>query len=245
MGADAKTRSFTLPSQIADAPGTEGWESMYPYYTRFQPEDDQRFWFYNAMHFPEPMPAFDALTAEVPYEGLGAFTTRIFVFPTTMGIEHRIVNGRIYITANPVTDPEEIQRRLAIFQERAGYYYENWDKLFREWKVRLENLIHELEAIKVPKLPEFDEAEVVTQAKGVGQNHYVRESFHRAVVLENVAPPFRDVDAWLRRLHGVFRFLQEGFSGDRGPDSGAHGGRHRSADVPSRRRTEAPCEAGD
>jgi pyruvate,water dikinase len=183
MGADAKTRSFTLPSQIADVLGTAGWESMYPYYTRFQPEDDQRFWFYNAMHFPEPMPAFDALTAEVPYEGLGAFTTRIFAFPTTMGIEHRIVNGRVYITANPVTDPAEIQRRLAIFQERAGYYYENWDRLFREWKVRLENLIHELEAIKVPKLPEFDEAEVVTQAKGLGQNHYVRESFHRVIEL--------------------------------------------------------------
>jgi pyruvate,water dikinase len=40
-------------------PGAEGWRSMYPYFTRFQPEDDNRFWFYNAMHFPEPMPAFD------------------------------------------------------------------------------------------------------------------------------------------------------------------------------------------
>ena len=183
MGAEAKTRSFTLPSQIADVPGTEGWRSMYPYYTRFQPGDDQRFWFYNAMHFPEPMPAFDALTAEIPYEGLGAFTTRIFVFPTTMGIEHRIVNGRIYITANPVTDPAEIQRRLAIFQERAGYYYENWERLFREWKVRLESLIHELQSIKVPRLPEFDDAEVVTKAKGLGQNHFVRENFHRVIEL--------------------------------------------------------------
>jgi pyruvate,water dikinase len=183
MGADGKTRSFLLPSQIADVPGTDGWRSMYPYYTRFQPEDDQRFWFYNAMHFPEPMPAFDAITAEVPYEGLGAFTTRIFAFPTTMGIEHRIVNGRIYITANPVTDPAEIGRRLEIFQERAGYYYENWERLFREWKVRLEKLIRDLEAIEVPKLPEFDDAEVVTKARGFGQNHYVKENFHRTIEL--------------------------------------------------------------
>jgi hypothetical protein len=51
MGADGQTGSFTLPSQLSDAPGTEGWPSMYPYHTRFQPEDDQRFWFYNAMHF--------------------------------------------------------------------------------------------------------------------------------------------------------------------------------------------------
>ncbi len=31
------------------------------------PEDDKRFWFYNSMHFPEPMPAFDTITAEIPY----------------------------------------------------------------------------------------------------------------------------------------------------------------------------------
>ena len=78
---------------------------MYPYFTRFQPEDDQRFWFYNSMHFPEPMPAFDTITAEVPYSAIGANTARVFVFPTTLGIEHRIVNGRVYITAIPVTDP--------------------------------------------------------------------------------------------------------------------------------------------
>lgn len=131
MGADGKTGGFTLPSQIAGVPGAEGWRSIYPYYSRFQPEDDQRFWFYDATHFPEPMPAFDAITAEIPYEVLGAFTTRIFVFPTTMGLEHRIINGRIFTPANPVLDPAEIQRRLAIFQQRAGYY-ENWERLFRE-----------------------------------------------------------------------------------------------------------------
>jgi hypothetical protein len=54
---------FPLPSEIADVPGAEGWRSMYPYFTRFQPEDDQRFWFYNSMHFPEPMPVFDTITA--------------------------------------------------------------------------------------------------------------------------------------------------------------------------------------
>ena len=45
-------RSFPLPSELAAVPGAEGWEGMYPYFSRFQPEDDQRFWFYNSMHFP-------------------------------------------------------------------------------------------------------------------------------------------------------------------------------------------------
>ena len=175
--------SFPLPSQITDVPGAENWRSMYPYFTRFQPEDDNRFWFYNAMHFPEPMPAFDVITAEIPYQAIGANTARVFVFPTTLGIEHRIVNGRIYITAIPVTDPAEIERRLAIFQERAGYYYGNWDRLYQGWKTRMADLIHQIEAVKVPELPEFDDAAVVMESAGVAQNHYVRENYHRCLDL--------------------------------------------------------------
>jgi pyruvate,water dikinase len=45
MDGTGPTRSFPLPSEITTPPGAEGWQSMYPYYTRFQPEDDQRFWF--------------------------------------------------------------------------------------------------------------------------------------------------------------------------------------------------------
>src|SRR3984885_6411416 len=164
MDVSGGAAGFPLPSQIADAPGADGWRSMYPYFTRFQPSDDQRFWFYNSMHFPEPMPAFDTITAEIPYSAIGANTARIFVFPTTLGIEHRIVNGRVYITAIPVTAPAEIARRAAIFEERAGYYYENWDRLQRGWKTRMESLIREIGAIEVPQLPEFDDPAVVTES---------------------------------------------------------------------------------
>jgi pyruvate, water dikinase len=75
------------------------------------------------MNFPEPMPAFDTITAEIPYSAIGANTARLFVFPATLGIEHRIVNGRVYITAIPVTDPEEIGRRAVPVAEAvsAGY----------------------------------------------------------------------------------------------------------------------------
>ncbi len=183
MTADGGAAGFPLPSQIADVPGAEGWRSMYPYFTRFQPDDDERFWFYNSMHFPEPMPAFDTITAEVPYSAIGANTARVFVFPTTLGIEHRIVNGRVYITAIPVTDPDEIARRAAVFGERASYYYENWDALYEGWKARMRDLIAEIEGVTVPELPEFEDAAVVTQSRGVAQNHYVRENFHRCIDL--------------------------------------------------------------
>ncbi len=183
MPGSGDTSSFPLPSQIADVPGAEGWRSMYPYFTRFQPDDDDRFWFYNAMHFPEPIPAFDTVTSEIPYTAIGANTARLFVFPTTLGIEHRIVNGRVYITAIPVTDPAEIEKRLAVFQERAGHYYQNWDSLYEGWKTRMTSLINEISAIKVPELPEIDDADAVMSARGVAQNHYVRENFHRCLDL--------------------------------------------------------------
>jgi pyruvate,water dikinase len=183
MDPDGPQRSFPLPSAIEDVPGAENWRSMYPYFTRFQPGDDQRFWFYNSMHFPEPMPAFDAITAEIPYTAIGANTARLFVLPTTLGIEHRIVNGRVYITAIPVTDPGEIGRRAEIFNERAGYYYQNWDSLYEGWKVRIAGLISEIEAITVPSLPEFEDPAVVMESTGVAQNHYVRENFHKCLDL--------------------------------------------------------------
>jgi pyruvate,water dikinase len=196
-----KTRpgGFPLPSEIQDLPDTAGWQSMYPYYARFRPEDDKRFWFYNSMHFPEPMPAFDILTAEVPYTGMGAFTTRVFAFPTALGVEFRVLNGRVYLTANRVEDDEEVAKRLAIFQERAGFYYENWDKLYEEWRQRLRALISEIDAIEVPPLPEFEDVETVTKATGIGQNHFVRENFHRCIHL------------FSKMWHHHFEFLMLGY----------------------------------
>jgi len=191
--------AFPLPSEIRNVPGTEGWETMYPYFTRFRPEDDKVFWFYNAMHFPEPMPAFDVITAEIPYQSCGGFTTRVFSFPTTLGVDHRIVNGRIYITAYPVTEPDEVARRLTFFQERAGYYYQNWTRLYGEWKERMHALIREVEEIKVPALPEFDDMEMVLSARGIAQNHYVRETYHRTI------------EAFSKMWHYHFEFLMLGY----------------------------------
>ena len=63
------------------------------------------------MHFPEPMSAFDMVTAEAAYCALGAANTRVHCLPTTLGIDYRIINGRVYIGGNAVTDPAEIARR--------------------------------------------------------------------------------------------------------------------------------------
>ncbi len=101
-------KKFPLPSSLKVAPGTEAAQAAYPYYQQFEPDDDQRFWFYNSMHFPEPMTVFDMVTAEAAYCALGSSNTRVQSLPTTLGIDCRIINGRVYIGGNGVTDPDEI-----------------------------------------------------------------------------------------------------------------------------------------
>ena len=181
MSGEAKKNPFPMPTEIGDAPGAEGWQSMYPYFTHVQPEDDERFWFYNSMHFPDPMPAFDAITAEVPYHAMGAVTTRIFAFPTALGIDYRIINGRVYITANTVTDEKEIEKRLQVFQERSAHYFENWDEIHEQWRLRMLKVIDDMNSVKVPDLPEFEDEAVIKEAKGIAQNHDVRVAFNRVI----------------------------------------------------------------
>ena len=90
-------KSFPAPSTLKVIAGTERAQAAYPYYVQFSAADDNRFWFYNSMHFPEPMSAFDMVTAEAAYCALGAANTRVHCLPTTLGIDHRIINGRVYI----------------------------------------------------------------------------------------------------------------------------------------------------
>ncbi|MGZ4381560.1 MAG: PEP-utilizing enzyme, partial [Gaiellaceae bacterium] len=133
---------------------------MYPYYGRFDEErreaDEQRFWFWNSMHFPVPMPAFDAICIDTAYQALGSWQNRVFAVPPAMGIDWRCINGYIYISGNPVLDPEKIAERAGYFQQRAGYYYENWNELYAKWRTKMEALIAELGELTVPELGEYE-----------------------------------------------------------------------------------------
>lgn len=129
---------FPSPFEVSTPPGCEGWESMYPYYAVFsedrRAEEEGRLWFYNGMHFPEVITPFDIITAEAAYVAIGEMSGRIFCIPPAMGIDFRILNGYVYISPTPVTDPEEIQERAKLFEKRAGYYYANWSSIYEGWK---------------------------------------------------------------------------------------------------------------
>jgi pyruvate,water dikinase len=136
--------AFPAPMSIATPHGCEGWEEMYPHHALFVDErreqDEGRLWFWNPMHFPLPMPAFDVASIDGPYYALGAWRNRAFAVPPAMGIDYRVVNSYVYISVNPVTDPAKIAERAEFFQERAGHYFANWDELYGTWRRKMETL---------------------------------------------------------------------------------------------------------
>ena len=180
---------FRSPFDIGTPEGADGWEEMYPYYLLFDParraEEEQRFWFYNGMHFPEPMPAFDMITAESCYLSIGLYQGRVFSIPTVLGIEHRVVNGYVYITSNEVTDPETIARRLETFLPRIGFYYENWDTLVHRWQAEVDKRIAELSALEIPRLRELEDEQELIHEHRLGSNYRLIAAYDRCLQLYN------------------------------------------------------------
>ena len=199
MNRQEAPKGFPLPSSLKVIAGTERAQAAYPYTVQFGKGDDERFWFYNSMHFPEPMSCFDMVTAEAAYCALGAANTRVHCLPTTLGIDHRIINGRVYIGGNAVTDPEEIARRTEEFQKRAFYYYENWERLYAQWKGKMLALIREAEALPKPALPEFEPLEHVHAGRGIASNHYLLDTYQRTL------------EGYFRMWHHHFEFLLLGY----------------------------------
>ena len=168
MAAPTTTSSaFPSPYAIETPPGCEGWQELYPYYAVFDESrreaDEGRFWFWNSMHFPLPMPAFDVACIDAPYQAVGEWQNRFFAVPPAMGIDYRVVNGYVYISGNPVTDPAKIAERVEYFQRRAGYYFEHWDEIYAKWKQKMETLIAEITDLRVPDLPEYEPDELMLE----------------------------------------------------------------------------------
>ncbi len=170
--ADVK---FPSPHEAESIPGTEGWERMFPYHYQFSTSDPERkkyeesmFWFYDGLHYPEPMYPFDIMWDEAWFLALSQYNSRIFIVPPAMGIDHRIHNGYIYITPVPVANPEDIPKRVELFMKRAGYYYQNWKELEKSWEGKMRKVITELIEIEIPSLPEMEDESVVF--KGIGQS---------------------------------------------------------------------------
>ena len=139
------------------------------------------------------------VTAEAAYCALGAANTRVQCLPTTLGVDHRIINGRVYIGGNAVTDPAEIERRTVEFQKRAFYYYANWEKLYDQWKQKMLKLIEDAQGLPKPSLPEFEPLEHVHAGRGIASNHDLLVTYQKTL------------EGYFRMWHHHFEFLLLGY----------------------------------
>ncbi|MFP3974936.1 MAG: PEP-utilizing enzyme [Dehalococcoidia bacterium] len=188
--AEATKRSFTDPHDVQDIPGTEGWREMYPYYYLFSKEkeseraqyESSKLWYYDGVHYPQPMYPFDLIWDDCWHIGLSVYNTRVFCVPPSYGIDHRIVNGYIYIS--PVLPkPEDIESRVPLFEKRSGYYYENWDSIWEEWKVKFKGLIDELKAVQFAPLPSVEDEAVVFERRGYTSADTLLREYDRLIEL--------------------------------------------------------------
>jgi pyruvate,water dikinase len=188
---DMSERKFPHAYEVATPKGAEGWETMYPQFYTFSREPGSKrdwesslFWFQDGMHHGEPLYPLDAIHPMAWQWALSSYNSRTFVVPPALGIAHRVLNCYLYITPIPVLDPKEVERRVGYFMKRAGYYYQNWNKIFDEWKVNAEKIVKEMEGLEFRDLPEFEDEEVVFKHMGLSKSSYtLYENYHKLVLL--------------------------------------------------------------
>jgi pyruvate,water dikinase len=167
--------------------GAEGWEELYGYSTVFSEDrkdlEDSMFWFMDGVHTPEVVPPWDATVLDYALTYLSAYTTRHYVIPPALGVDIRYLNGYMYLSPVPVTDPDEIASRVPEFAERAGYYFANWSTLYDAWMVKIKGVIKELEALEFKPLPEREDMAVLTEGRGIGSGQLMLIEYDKLVQL--------------------------------------------------------------
>ncbi|HEY3944131.1 MAG TPA: PEP-utilizing enzyme [Solirubrobacteraceae bacterium] len=185
MGATQAAPGFLSPFAVEAPPEAEGWQRLYPYYYLFsEPRrefEEEKFWFFDGMHNPEPVYPFDTIMTESWWVALNQFGTRVYVIPPALGIDQRIVNGYLYISPNSITDPELIATRAELFKRRAGHYYENWGEIYDNWIAKAEDCIHRLRELEIRDLPEVEPEAVVFSHRGLTTSYDLLATYNRLI----------------------------------------------------------------
>lgn len=109
---------------------------------RFREEDRRLFWFHDSLHNNPPITPMGASTYHWPRAS--QYAAQHLRYPTSRGFDYRLYYGRIYPAPLPVTDPEEIRAREAVFREKIRDLIARWPERYaayvREWGAMLEYL---------------------------------------------------------------------------------------------------------
>jgi pyruvate,water dikinase len=180
-------KRFPSPFEIETPPGAEGWQALYTYSLPFSEDrreyEDAMFWFQDGIHWGQVLTPWDATFLEFALASLSQYNTRHYLIPPALGVDYRVLNGYAYLAPVGVADPAEIERRVPLFLERAGFYFGNWDDLYGRWLEKIRPLIQEMEDLSFEPLPEMEDLEVITSGLGVGSGWNIQASYHRLLDL--------------------------------------------------------------
>jgi pyruvate,water dikinase len=194
---------FPSPFEIETPDGAEGWQELYTYSSLFSEDrrsyEDGGFWFHDGVHWPEAMTPWDTTFLEFAIASLSQYNTRHYLIPPAYGVDYRVLNGYVYLSPVPAPE-EEIAARVPHFMERAGFYFENWDRLYEDWLVKVRGLVQELTELEFAPLPEMEPLEVITSGVGKGSGNDLLASYHRLI----------DLGLMLWQYH--FEFLNLGYA---------------------------------
>lgn len=173
---------FPSPFAIETPPGAEGWPELYTYSSLFGEErrdyEDGAFWFHDAVHWPQALTPWETTLLEFAIASLSQYNTRHYIVPPANGVDFRILNGYVYLS--PVAAPvEEIESRVPLFLERAGFYFQNWDGLVEKWDGKIRDLLKEMNELRFEPLPEREDIEVITSGAGKGSGNALLTQYHR------------------------------------------------------------------
>ncbi|MCH8570075.1 hypothetical protein LSI54_01655 [Nesterenkonia sp. AY15] len=179
-------KSFPKPSDLAVPAGAEGWEEIYPYYLVFQDAlrdaEDQKFWFCDSQHWPTVFKPFETIGGEFAVKCLGQYNARHLLVPNADGIEFRVHLGYLYMSPIPVA-PEKIAARLPEFERRIGHYFQNWDSMLEQWKIKVRATIDEMESLTFAKLPDMVPMEDILSGKAKDGSEVLLENYDRLIQL--------------------------------------------------------------
>lgn len=183
-------KKFMDPHEVPPIPGTEGWEDMYPYYYLFGKNNTDRekyesnqLWFYDGVHYPVPMHPLDIIWDDAWHLTLSGFTSKVFAIPNSNGIDHRVLNGYIYLSGT-FPSKEEEQRRLPVAQKRMSHYYEKYEELFDYWKTKMMKVINEMKSINFPEeLPWVADDSYIFEHKGYFEPDDILRNYDRMIEL--------------------------------------------------------------
>ncbi|MFF3665969.1 PEP-utilizing enzyme [Microtetraspora malaysiensis] len=217
MTVEPAVKSFPRPSELPVPPGAEGWEKLYPYNLVFQNlsgSDDEKFWFCDSQHWPTVFKPFETIGGEFAVKCLGQYNTRHLLIPPANGIEFKIHLGYLYMSPVPVPE-EQIPARVPEFERRVGHYFQNWDSLLEQWKLKVRATIDELEALTFTSLPEMVPFDDIVSGKAKDGSEVLMENYDRLIqlVYQNWQYHFEFLNLGYLAYLDFFTFAKQVFPG--------------------------------